>query len=231
MVKKADIPKVVIAAALDLAAEKGWRRVSLHDIADRAAVPLADLFDRFASREAILAAFARGIDREVVAGLDPEDATGCARDRLFAVLMRRFDALAPYRDGIAAIARDVPFDPPAMACGLLRYMCSMAWMLEAAGISTAGVHGIMRVKGLVVLYLAVLKVWLEDDSPDKARTMAALDKWLRRAEWIETRCLYPPGTVWRAPESEAEAGGAAGPAAGPMAGPMAGEDEGTPAPA
>jgi len=40
----------------------------------------------------------------------------------------------------------------------------------------------LRSKGLLAIWLATLKVWLEDDSPDLAPTMAALDRNLRRAE-------------------------------------------------
>jgi AcrR family transcriptional regulator len=194
MVRKADIPKAVVAAALELAVEQGWRRVSLHGIAERAGVPLADLYQRFSSKQAVLSAFVRGIDEEVLRGLDPEDAAEGPRDRLFAVLMRRFDALAPHKKAVGAILCDACADPLTLACGACRYLRSMAWMLEAAGISTAGIRGLIRVKGLCALYLPVLAVWLEDDTPDMAKTMAALDRWLRRAEWLElcVSCLPAP---------------------------------------
>ena len=211
MVRKADIPKVVIAAALELAAEQGWRRVSLHGIAERAGVPLADLYQRFWSKQAVLSAFVRGIDEEVLRSLDPEDAAEGSRDRLFAVLMRRFDALAPHRQAVAAIVRDAGSDPLLLACSACRYLRSMAWMLEAAGISTAGMRGLLRVKGLCALYLAVLAVWLEDETTDMARTMAALDRWLRRAEWLElcASCIPAPR---REAREEGQEGGAPSPA-------------------
>ena len=55
-------------------------------------------------------------------------------------------------------------------------------MLEAAGIPSDGIAGVLRVKGLAVIYLMVFKVWLTDDSADLSRTMAALDARLRQAE-------------------------------------------------
>jgi hypothetical protein len=61
----------------------------------------------------------------------------------------------------------------------------MAVLLEAAGISTEGVGGLVRIKGLGAVYLATLRRWLGDESEDKAATMAALDRMLRRGEgWL-----------------------------------------------
>jgi hypothetical protein len=40
---------------------------------------------------------------------------------------------------------------------------------------------------VALIYLATLGVWLRDESEDKARTMAALDKQLRRAEALVLR--------------------------------------------
>lgn len=210
VVRKADIPKAVVSAALDLAVERGWRRVSLHAIAERAGVPLADVYERFSSKQAVLAAFVRGIDEEVLRDLEPEEAAEGPRDRLFSVLMRRFDALAPHRQAVTAILRDTCGDPLALACGACWYLRSMTWMLEAAGISTAGTRGLLRVKGLCALYLPVLGVWLEDETTDMAKTMAVLDRWLRRAEWLESSLPGAPGPRRGAPEAgeEAAEGGA-----------------------
>ena len=40
----------------------------------------------------------------------------------------------------------------------------------------------MRVAGLGMIYASVFGIWLEDDDPGLARTMAALDRRLRRGE-------------------------------------------------
>lgn len=199
MVKKADIPKLAIAAALDLAVEKGWRRTSLHDIAERAGIPLADFYRHFATKEAVLGAFVRQIDDAVLRGIDPEEAEEAPRDRLFAVLMRRFDSLSPHKPAVAAILHDLDCDPLVLLCGACRAFNTMAWMLEAAGISSAGLRGRLRAQGLMVIYAAVVRVWLNDDSEDMAQTMAALDKWLHRAEWLEVRSDWRRGLHRRTP--------------------------------
>ncbi|MBL6933889.1 MAG: TetR/AcrR family transcriptional regulator [Alphaproteobacteria bacterium] len=207
--RKKDIPERITAAALDLAAEKGWRNVSMNAIAERVGISLADLYALHPHKEAVLNGFSRHVNTAVLAALDSEDIAETPRDRLFAVLMARLDALAPHKAGIAAVARDCGCDLPAMAAGACRLAVSMSWMLEAAGISSAGLHGLFRVKGLAVIWLAVLRVWFGDDDPHMAKTMAALDRWLRRADNVEKRlgalCVPSPKDSEAGPESAAPA--------------------------
>ena len=61
-------------------------------------------------------------------------------------------------------------------------------MLEAAGLSSSGLIGALRAKGLALVYGEAFRVWLGDDSKDMAKTMAALDRALRRAERIVCLC-------------------------------------------
>lgn len=176
------LESTVLAAALRLAAERGWSRISLADIAEAAGTPMSELHARFPGKLAILDAYSRQVDGAVLKTVDDEVPEGNARERLFDVLMRRFDVLDADRDGIRAVAKASACDPLALACGACGLRRSMAAMLEAAGISAGGLAGILRVKGLAAVYLAALRVWLGDDSPDRAKTMAALDRALRRAD-------------------------------------------------
>ena len=178
----ADIAGAVIAAALELAASRGWGEVALRDIAAEAGVPFAALHSRFPSRQAILAAFSRDIDAKLLAASDSDPPEGSARDRLFDLVMRRFDLLQPHREGLRSIIRATARDPLAAACGARSLARAMATTLEAAGIPAAGLSGLVRIKGLSAIYLAVLRRWLRDDSEDRAATMALLDRLLTRAE-------------------------------------------------
>lgn len=177
-----DLRHRAIAAALDLAAREGWERVSLADIAKAAGAKLSELYAVFPSKRAILTAFSRGIDARVLDDLPQAEEAESPRDRLFDVLMRRFDALEPHRAGLEAVLRATPRDPVGALCGLAVLVQSMAWMLEAAGIPASGLRGAVRAKALALLYGWVLRTWLSDESPDKARTMAALDGGLRRMQ-------------------------------------------------
>lgn len=175
-----DLDRAAIDAAMRLAAEQGWRNVTLSSVAAACGVSLSDLYRRYPSRAAILAGLARQVDRQVLAHAPTGDEGESARDRLFDVMMRRFDALGPYRHGIASVIEDASRDPLTLACFGFQLRRSMAWMLEAAGISTAGVGGIAKTKGLAAIHLCVLRTWLNDETADLAKTMAALDDALRR---------------------------------------------------
>ena len=180
--EQAGIEQRIVDAALALASERRWREVALADIAERAGVALVDVYRHCPSKAAAVAAFLRRIDAAVLAGTRAEDGEQEARDRLFDVIMRRFDALQPYKQAVASILADTPADPVAALCGARPFLRSMAWMLEAAGLSATGLAGRLRVHGLALVYGTTLRVWLNDDSADLARTMAALDRNLRRAE-------------------------------------------------
>jgi AcrR family transcriptional regulator len=172
----------LIDAALTLAARQGWRHTGMAAIAAEAGLSLGEAYAAAPSKLALLAAFSRRVDQAALA--IAADATEPARDRLFDVLMRRFDALAPHRPALRSILRDSLGDPAALA-GVPVLLRSMGWMLEAAGISTAGMRGRLRRHLLIGLYLSVLRAFLDDDSTDLARTMALLDQRLRWAEsWL-----------------------------------------------
>jgi AcrR family transcriptional regulator len=175
----------IVDAALALIAHDGWRNLGMGAIAAEAGLPILAVYRLFPSRQAILRAFFRRIDEAALA--DPVEAAADERprDRVFDLLMRRFDALRPYRGALEVLSRELPTDPPSALCagaGLLR---SMAWMIEAAGTATTGLRGIVAVKLTAAAYLATMRVWLRDDSPDMGPTMAALDRRLRGIErWL-----------------------------------------------
>ena len=172
----------IIDAALACIARQGWRRLSLADIAAEAGLPILGVYRLYSSKPAILCAFFRRIDEAVLAAPLDSEPDERPRDRVFDLLMRRFDALTPYRAALEVLGRELPTDPLAAlaaGAGLLR---SMRWMLEAAGISGEGLGGVLAVKLTAAVYLATLRVWLRDESPDLAPTMAALDRRLRGIE-------------------------------------------------
>jgi AcrR family transcriptional regulator len=172
----------IIDAALSLIAQHGWRRLSLSAVAAEAGVPILALYREFRSKPAILCGFSRRIDETVLAARLESEADERPRDRVFDLLMRRFDALRPCREALEVLGRELPTDPIAALGAGVGLMRSIGWMLEAAGISTTGLGGIVAVKLTAAAYVATLRVWLRDDSPDLAPTMAALDRRLRAIE-------------------------------------------------
>jgi AcrR family transcriptional regulator len=184
-------------AFLRLIADKGFAQVSLREVAESAGLGVAELYRLYPDKVALAAAFMARIDAEVLAGTskqsDPEET---ARDRLFDVLMRRYDVLRPHRAALAAIRRAATRDPLlAIELGpALRR--SMAAMLEAASLPSEGLSGALRQNGLLAIHYAVSRVFDRDETTDLSKTMAALDGRLKMAErWAQ---LFEKYTVSRA---------------------------------
>jgi AcrR family transcriptional regulator len=169
----------LIRAALSLAHEHGWRRLDMAEIAKAAGLPLEETYAIARSKHGILAALRRQVDEAMLAG----GVVGgdVPRDRLFEVLMRRFEALRPYRAGLRAILRDSVGSPAllGMLPGLLR---SMGWTLAAAGLPASGCRGHLARRLVGAIYVSVMPVFFRDEGRDLGTTMAALDKRLQQVE-------------------------------------------------
>ena len=198
MVRKSDVPDAALDAALELAATVGWRDLSMRDIAETSGVTLAQLYGVYPTKAAILEAFSARVDAVVLAGDRMDLAAESARDRLFDVMMRRFDALSAYRKAACSIARASMERPSSALTGLCLTRISMRWMLEAAGVDTGGVAGALRTRGLALVWLDAFRIWQADDSEDMARTMAHLDRRLAMVERL-LQILHRTGS----PEPEA----------------------------
>lgn len=169
-------------ALLKLAETQGWRDLSLAEIAAEAGLPIAEAHAIYPSKSAILMALGRTLDQEILAGLEAEPLDGSAKDRLFDLLMRRFDALNRHRGGYLVLARELPTTPIEFACLTGQLRRSLGLMLETAGLSASGLKGLLRLKGLMAIYGCALRTWTKDDGADLPKTMAELDKRLGQAE-------------------------------------------------
>jgi AcrR family transcriptional regulator len=171
----------IAAAALRLAAERGWRNLALGDIAVEAGITLSALARNYGSRPEILDGFERMIDRRMLAGAAAGDIDDKPRDRLFDIIMERFDALLPYRDGVRRITRELPFDPASALTIAAAMPRSIGWMFAGARIAVAGPGMPLKLAVLGGVYLAAFRVWLNEESQDLSKTMATLDRQLDRA--------------------------------------------------
>jgi hypothetical protein len=166
-------------------AQYGWHGTTFARIAAESGEGLSDLRGRYATSVDLLRVYHRAVDQAVLEGTVPgQTGFGSARDRVFDLLMRRFDALAPHRAGVLRLQRDLTRDPLSALLLSPLLMASMAWTLEGAGVSTAGITGALRVQGLTGVWISAARAWEGDESIDLGPTMAALDRALDRAERI-----------------------------------------------
>jgi AcrR family transcriptional regulator len=187
-----------IGAFMALLGERSFEQIGLAEIAGRAGLKLSELRAEFGSTLAIYGPYVRDIDRIVLEGdKDQKDGMGeePVRERLFDILMRRIEALTPYKEGIRSLMRSARRNPGlafALNCMSVR---SQSWMLEAAGIFASGPRGALRAQGAALMFARVVGVWLDDEEEGLDRTMAALDRGLSSAaRWdgfIGDLCAIP----------------------------------------
>jgi len=184
--KKPDISQKLITAAFELALTTGWRSLGMKDIAIQAKVPLPDALKIYASKDALLDAVMDQVDQLALAEAKNFQDQDTVKDKLFALLMARFDALSPNREAIACIVRDTLCNPlrnPGMImCRLPRILQSMALMLETVNIDSRGLMGLVKTKALGLIFANALRVWLHDQTDDLGPTMLTLYKGFRPAD-------------------------------------------------
>lgn len=194
----------IIDATMALIAERPLREVTLGAIASAAGVSLGELHRHFTTRWAILSAFAERIDAAVLEGDYSDMADESPRDRLFDVLMARLDALRPYRASLEALLGEMRRDPELALALNAAAMRSQQWMLAAAGVSPRGWRGRLAVQSLVVAFFRVLGVFLAEEDAGMPRTMAALDRELKRLESGHDRLARFFGSALRPDPAAAE---------------------------
>jgi len=181
-----------VRAALDLAKERDWGAISLADIAHAANLSLADLRRELSCKTDIIRFFQSEVDAEVLARAKPPGEAQSPRDRLFDIVMTRFELMQPYKPALKRISSYLCCRPGEAALLLGSSLASQYWMLAGAGAKLDGAGGALRVTGLAAVYGKVFQVWLDDASPSLDKTMAALDKRLAKGErmlsGIETAC-------------------------------------------
>ena len=172
-----EFDRAVIGAVFEQAALRGWQDVSLVEAAQDAGLDLPRMRRRFPNRAAVLMRFGADLDGAALTGVP----SGTPRERLFDILMNRFEALQPHRDGVRALLSAMRTDPATATLLYASTLRSMKWLLEGANVPATGISGTLRIHGLMALWLYGLRAWEQDDSPDLSGTMAAVDRGLDRA--------------------------------------------------
>jgi AcrR family transcriptional regulator len=204
-----------VDALMALLAEHGFEEIGLAEVAGRAGIKLSQLRGEFGSTLAILAAHIKDTDGKVLAGGDADMADESVRERLFDVLMRRIEVLAPHKEAVRSLMRSARRNPGLAFAFNAMAARSQRWMLEAAGIRVSGPVGALRAQGAALMFARVLSVWVDDDEEGLSRTMAALDRGLASAErwagFVDDLCSIPkcvlrgPRRRRRIRDTEAEA--------------------------
>ena len=184
----------LIDALFSVIAEHGWRGVTVGRLSAASGIPAGELVRRFPSRLDLLRLHGEQVADQVAMGTVPGQG-GTPRDRLFDVLMRGIDALAPHRAGMLRLIGDMRTD--GVLAGALAPILhrSMKRFLDAAELDASGIQGNIRAAGLTGVWFMTIRAWEGDASQDMGPTMAALDRALDRAEQTARSLRLEPGDL------------------------------------
>ena len=186
----------ILEATLALAEEVGWDSVRLREVSARLELPMTAVLAHYRDLDAVADAwFRRGWDAMLAP--PPEDFEAMpARERLYLVMMRWFEALASHRrvTGDMLSGKLYPSHPHHWVPMIFNLSRTIHWLRDAARLDATGRRRQMEEVGLTLLFLATLARWLRDDGEGFEATRRFLRRRLARAD----RAM---AWLWRSPDS------------------------------
>lgn len=166
----------IAQAALVCASERAWADVTLEQIAKTAKIQLRHIEDLFPDTLAVLSAIIRYIDAEAIHTTGKPNRKDTLHDRLFAIIMARFDVLQEHRKAILSITKTI--EPLVLLTLLEELWTSAKKTLHHARSRQKKEQNTLHQATLLLIIAATFSYWKNDTSKDMARTMAALDRFL-----------------------------------------------------
>jgi ubiquinone biosynthesis protein COQ9 len=170
------MPEDVVNATFQLIEDKGWVNLSLLDIAQHLGTTLAALHTLYPSKSEIMKALIHSIEQKTLKHIAPVMEDYTEQERFFEVLMARFEVAQAHKKAIAILYQELSSHPTFFVDMVPLGLSSMTWLLEAAGFHPTGALGFLQTKFFALLYLRLVYVWLKDETPDMAPTMAEVNK-------------------------------------------------------
>jgi len=181
--------QAILRSALELFADKGFYQTTTKAISRQAGIAEGTLFNYFETKEDLALFFFEQELEAVVAWYerDPRMKKASLAEKLFAIIQRFLDRLAPYEDFIGAVylralapaSKLSPWNLQSQERNLryLRFIRDILAKAEADGeIPRVGDFGAYA---FGLFHLAILTHWLRDRSRGKEQTLALLDRCLK----------------------------------------------------
>ena len=201
-----DLDRRIVDHAVALAAEVGWDRLRLRRVANDLGISLAELRAHYRDLDAVADAwFARALAR-MLAPAEAGFADLPARERVYLVMMRWFDA---HRDARVIVGQMLgtklyPSHPHHWVPMIFNLSRVIQWVREAAHLDASGRWRQVEEVGLTLLFLATLGVWLRDPSADQETTRRFLRRRLAMADRVLALAVRAPVAREAAPSETAE---------------------------
>ena len=172
----------LLVAAFEQISEAGWAGWSPTALATSTGCDLAEIYEAFPVPAALAQRLGERLDRAMLA-MPVDELDGLShRERLFELFMRRFDAMRPFKSGLCRLAREARGEPEIVLASLCNLDRMASWLIEMAELPYSGLEARLARRALMLTYGSLFRVWIDDDTPDLAETMAELDKRLDQLE-------------------------------------------------
>ena len=171
--------------------EKGWAPLTLHHVAEEAGISLEELHKVATSKEDLMTVMIAYVEAKTLAYIEKDDEETPQEDRLFDVLFARFEAAGPHKAGLKRLWQDMKESPTLLRPLMPQFMEALKRLGALGVLDFDGPLGVIQVRLFGLIYLRMFHVWLEDDSPDLAPTMAETNKAVTR--YIP--CLFDPSKI------------------------------------
>ncbi len=189
-----DLRRRIVDETLLEAAEVGWDQVRLRRVAERLGLPLAELRLHYRDLDAVADAwFARPLEAMLAPG-EAGFADLPARERVYLVMMRWFEAQHAERELVGQMLGTKLYlsHPHHWVPMIFNLSRLIQWVREAARLDAPGLRRQAEEVGLTLLFLATLRVWLRDDSEDIETTRRFLRRRLQAADGVLAAAFRRP---------------------------------------
>ena len=194
--------RAILAAALELFAKKGFYRTTTKEISKRAGIAEGTLFNYFETKEDLALYFFALEQAETVAWYERDKHIQRASlpEKLFAIIHRFLDRLAPYEEFIGAVylralapaSKLSPWSLQSQERNLHYLQFIRRVLAQAEADEEIPRVGDFGAYAFGLFHAAMITFWLQDRSPGKEKTLALLDRCLK----LGTHLLNSGGWEW-----------------------------------
>ena len=171
--------KIIALETLKILIKKSWNELSIKEMKLRSRVKLFSNLVR--NKQELLNNINSYFDYNLILQSKKIENSN-SKDMIFEILMMRFDLLQANRKAILSIFKSFRNNPKELVFMLPKLLISIETMLSCVKISSKGVVGKLKIKGILIIYLTTFLVWIGDETESLEKTMTFLDNSLDQIE-------------------------------------------------
>ena len=180
-------PDTLLAqATLRLLEKQDWSKITLASVARSIKRPLSDVLCIVPSKSALPGIVLRSLATEAARRQTADAKSVDPRERLFDVTMTWFDVQQPHASGLKKLYRALQYDPPTLLA-TQNDILQLSGELLALAEADIGLSPRVQAAVFAAILIRAVSVWRDDDE-EMGKTMAQLDRDLRRLErflWLK----------------------------------------------